>query len=301
MLAGTASVQAANAAAYSQDHPSSDSLSESYRIYSVKQKKEISLNRLLRDLRKADVIFFGEEHNHPVAHELELAVLEGLHRKGRRNVALSMEMFQTDVQLVFDEYLNGLITEKGLERDGRLWKNYADYRPLVEFARENELYVLAANTPGRYVNRVTQDGLSSLNALGDEARKLLPPLPIDTLEGRYYEKFSALMGGHAGMSGLHLYQSQNLWDATMAWRIAQLAKDRPGSQILHVTGRFHSDEKLGTYRQLSRYTSELKCMNISAFSDESFDAPQWDEWEKLGDVVILLKPTATDSPGTGQP
>lgn len=264
-----------------------------YKIYSVERKQEVSLEMMVSDLLKADVVFFGEEHNDSVAHVLQLNVLKGLYEHKKSGLALSMEMFQSDVQLVLDEYRNGLIRESNLDKDGRLWKNYKDYRPVVEFAKENKLYILAANAPSRYTNRVTRSGLASLNEISKEAKALLAPLPVDTLTGRYYEKFSALMGNHMG--SMKIYQSQNLWDATMAWRISRLAKQHPKKLILHLNGRFHTDEKLGTYAQLKRYAPKLRSMNISSFSHESFAAPQWDEWQNLGDFIIITDPSVKRS------
>lgn len=264
-----------------------------YKIYSVERKQEVSLETMVNDLLKADVVFFGEEHNDSVAHVLQLNVLKGLYEHKKSGLALSMEMFQSDVQLVLDEYRNGLIRESNLDKDGRLWKNYKDYRPVVEFAKENKLYILAANAPSRYTNRVTRSGLASLNEISKEAKALLAPLPVDTLTGRYYEKFSALMGNHMG--SMKIYQSQNLWDATMAWRISRLAKQHPKKLILHLNGRFHTDEKLGTYAQLKRYAPKLRSMNISSFSHESFAAPQWDEWQNLGDFIIITDPSVKRS------
>ncbi len=264
-----------------------------YKIYSVERKQEVSLETMVNDLLKADVVFFGEEHNDSVAHVLQLNVLKGLYEHKKSGLALSMEMFQSDVQLVLDEYRNGLIRESNLDKDGRLWKNYKDYRPVVEFAKENKLYILAANAPSRYTNRVTRSGLASLNEISKEAKALLAPLPVDTLTGRYYEKFSALMGDHMG--SMKIYQSQNLWDATMAWRISRLAKQHPKKLILHLNGRFHTDEKLGTYAQLKRYAPKLRSMNISSFSHESFAAPQWDEWQNLGDFIIITDPSVKRS------
>lgn len=264
-----------------------------YKIYSVERKQEVSLETMVSDLLKADVVFFGEEHNDSVAHVLQLNVLKGLYEHKKSGLALSMEMFQSDVQLVLDEYRNGLIRESNLDKDGRLWKNYKDYRSVVEFAKENKLYILAANAPSRYTNRVTRSGLASLNEISKEAKALLAPLPVDTLTGRYYEKFSALMGDHMG--SMKIYQSQNLWDATMAWRISRLAKQHPKKLILHLNGRFHTDEKLGTYAQLKRYAPKLRSMNISSFSHESFAAPQWDEWQNLGDFIIITDPSVKRS------
>lgn len=260
-----------------------------YKIYSVADQKEVTLDEMIIALAKADVVFFGEEHNDSVAHVLQLNVLKGLYEWKKSDLSLSMEMFQSDVQLVLDEYRTGLVRETNLEKDARLWKNYKDYRPMIEFAKENKLYILAANAPARYTNRVTRNGLASLNDLSKDAKSLLAPLPIDTLTGRYYEKFSGLMGEHMG--SMKIYQSQNLWDATMAWRISRLAKEKPKKTILHLNGRFHSDEKLGTYMQLKNYAPKLRCMNISSFSHESFTNPDWSEWKNLGDFIIITDPS----------
>lgn len=262
-----------------------------YRIYSVAQKQEIGLEELIGRLQAEEVIFFGEEHNDSIAHLLELRLLEGLYRQGKKRVMLSMEMFQTDAQLVLDEYRKGLISESNFRKDGKLWGNYEDYRPIVEYARENGIYILAANAPSRYAGLVARKGLKSLDALSRAARSLLAPLPIDTLTGAYYEKFVGMMGGHAGIGSMHLYQAQNLWDATMAWHIARLMKKRRGKkQVLQLTGRFHSDGRLGTVAQLARYSPKLRCTNISVFSDSSVARPPWSQWENLGDYVIITQP-----------
>ncbi|MGO3161943.1 ChaN family lipoprotein [Sphingobacterium sp. JB170] len=266
-----------------------------YKIYSVKLGKEITLAELTADLVHAEVVFFGEEHSDSVAHVLQLEVFKALHGLHGNGLSLSMEMFQTDVQLVLDEYLTGQVTEKNLNADARPWKNYKDYRPLVEYAKENVLHVLAANAPSRYTNRVTRNGIESLEELPKEAKKLIAPLPIDTLTGRYYEKFNALLGGHEGMGNMKIYQSQNLWDATMAWNIARLAKKSSVKQVLHLNGRFHSDEKLGTYAQLQRYAKRLKLLNISAFSHESFSKPDWAAWQHLADFIIITDPSVGKS------
>lgn len=257
-----------------------------FRIYDTALKQEITLDDIVSGLTGADVIFFGEEHNDSIAHILQYELLEKLHARYTA-IGLSLEMFPSDDQLVLDEYLAGFITEKNFSKDATLWNNYNDYRPLVEYAKLAKLPVLAANAPSRYTNRVTRSGLESLDELSAEAKALIAPLPIDTLEGTYYDKFTGLLGGHDGMGNLKIYQSQNLWDATMAYRIAGFAKEYPEVKILHLNGRFHSDEKLGTVAQLSKYAPSLKVKNISCFADESLADPDWDVYSHLGDYVII--------------
>lgn len=266
-----------------------------YAIYNTQENREITLRELSAALLSGEVVFFGEEHDDSVAHAIQLNLLRALNDGNKDSLTLSMEMFQSDVQLVLDEYRSGLITEKNLNADGRLWNNYSDYRPLVEYAKENDIYILAANAPSRYTNRVTRGGLESLDSLSDQAKAYLAPLPIDTFSGRYHEKFSDLLGGHGAMAHLHLYQSQNLWDATMAWNIAQLKKAVPDQRILHINGRFHSDEHLGTVAQLKKYAPEVKILTISSFKVETLKDPEWEQWRELGDFIIITCAVAPET------
>lgn len=261
-----------------------------YIIYDTERKAEITFAELTASIGHADIVFFGEEHNDSIAHVLQFELLKAMDER-YAGVALSMEMLVSDDQLVLDEYLSGLITERNFNKDAVLWNNYTDYRPMVEYARENGLPVLAANAPSRYTNRVTRSGLESLNALDKSAKHLLAPLPIDTLTGRYYEKFTALMGGHESMGGLKIYQSQNLWDATMAYRISRFSKGRNIRKVLHLNGRFHSDERLGTVAQLRNYVSRrTSVVTISCFPDNGYNEPDWESFSHLGDFIILTDP-----------
>lgn len=262
----------------------------SYIIYDTHKQAEITLQELAASLDHVDIVFFGEEHNDSAAHILQYELLSAMDERYDR-VALSMEMFVSDDQLILDEYLAGLITERNLTKDVVLWNNYGDYRPMVEYAKENRLPILAANAPSRYTNRVTRSGLASLDELDKSAKRLLAPLPIDTLTGRYHEKFTGLMGGHEGMGDLKIYQSQNLWDATMAYRISRFFKEKNVKKILHLNGRFHSDEQLGTVAHLRNYVPRrISIVNISCFPDESFNKPDWASFVHLGDFIILTNP-----------
>lgn len=249
------------------------------------------MQELTAALAPADVVFFGEEHHDSIAHVLQSELLMALDER-YNGVALSLEMFASDDQLVLNEYLTGLITERNFSKDVALWGNYSDYRPMIAYAKSKGMPVLAANAPSRYTNRVTRLGLKSLKMLDKSARDLLAPLPIDTLTGRYHEKFTALMGGHSEMGNLKIYQSQNLWDATMAYRISRFIKEKDVRKVLHVNGRFHSDEHLGTVAQLRMYAPRRTVVaNISCFPDNGPGQPDWGSFAQLGDFIILTHPT----------
>ncbi|MBS1621719.1 MAG: ChaN family lipoprotein [Bacteroidetes bacterium] len=270
-------------------------MENNYKIYNTKTKQLTTIDQIVSDCADADVLFFGEEHNDSTGHFLEAAIFKALYQRFGNKLALSMEMFETDCQLPLDEYLKGFVTEKKMITDARAWSNYKDYRPAVEFAKENHIPVIAANTPRRYVSLVSKSGMKALDSLSKEAKKYLPPLPYDTLSGRYYERFAEIMKGSPGSTNPNVYYSQNLWDAGMSYSIYKFWKKNKDKKIFHLCGRFHSDEKLGTLAQLQKRKSKLKILNISSFSDESFDISDpaifnWEKFSNLGDYVIVTNP-----------
>jgi len=267
----------------------SQDLSQHYKIYNVQQQKIITLDAIVADMANANVLFFGEEHNDSIGHYLEATLFKKLAVAYKNKVGLTLEMFHTDVQPVIDEYLAGIINEKNFMKEARAWNNYKDYRPILEFAKSEGISVIGGNAAARYSNSVTKNGLEILAKLPANSKQFLPPNTIDTLTGRYCEKFIGLLGGH-GMGAMKVYQTQNFWDATMAWSIDKFVKANKDKKVFQVNGRFHSDERLGTYAQLKKYAPKMKALVISAFPAEDFNNPDWEKHKDLGDYVILTDP-----------
>lgn len=270
------------------------SINNTFKIYDVKKQKLVSIDDIVFDMDKNDVLFFGEDHNDSIGHYLEAELFKRIAEKYPNQTALTLEMFQTDIQPIVNEYLSGLISEKNFIKDGRAWPNYKDYRPLIEYAKTNHLDVVGANAATRYSNAVTKSGLDALKSFPKASLAFLPPIPIDTAVGRYNDKFTETLGGHS-MGGMKIYQTQNFWDATMAWSIAKYTKANRGKKIFQVNGRFHSDEKLGTLAKLQKYAPKLRILNISSFSDESFSNPDWAKFSKLADYIIITDPAVKRS------
>lgn len=272
-----------------------------YRVYAVKAGKEVTLETIVQDMASADVLFFGEEHNDSVGHYPEMTLLEMMNRSYPGKVALSMEMFDRDVQPVMNEYLRGGIKEKHFKKDARVWSNYADYQPMIEYARTNHLEVICANAASRYTNLAGREGQQALMALPQESRKFMAPLPYDTASGSYYDKLMALMGHTATdsaapvpmattMDGFSLIMAQSLWDATMAWSIAEYVKKHKGNKVFQVNGRFHSDEHFAIVTQLKSYSPKTKVLVISTGPDETFPFVDWSKFQQLGDYIIITDP-----------
>jgi uncharacterized iron-regulated protein len=260
----------------------------SYQIFETKTGRDITIGDLVKNLKKVDVLVFGEEHNDSTGHILEAMILEKMIQV-YPSTALSMEMFSTDVQPVINEYLSDMISEKNFIKEAKAWNNYKDYRPLIELAKSNHTDVIGANVATRYSNAVSISGLDKLKDFPEGSKSFLPPLPVDTATGRYYEKFINTLGGH-NMGNMKIFQTQNLWDASMAWAIARYAKLHPERKIFQLNGRFHSDEKMGLITQLKNYSPKLSVLNISCFSSGSADASGITKYAELGDYVIVTIP-----------
>ncbi len=284
---------------------------KNYRIYSVKLGKEVSLKDIVTDMNNYDVLFFGEEHNDSVTHFLEKSMLELLYEKYGTNVALSMEMFERDVQPVMNEYLKDFIRERNFIKDARVWGNYKDYRPMVEFAKEKGLDVVCANAAGRYTSLAGRKGQEALEELPEESKAFFAPLPYDTAKGDYHKKLTeipkhgpdtkkdtanvkgndtAKAAPMMSMGDFNLIVAQSLWDATMAYSISKYCKHHSGKKIMQVNGRFHSDEGFAVVTQLKKYSPKTKRLIISTATDENFPKIKWSDYKKMGDYIIITDP-----------
>jgi uncharacterized iron-regulated protein len=262
-----------------------------YRIFDAKGTPA-GLNKILESIGQADVVFLGENHDDAVAHALQFQIFKAVIEKyGKsKKVALSLEMFERDVQIVVDEYLNNLISEAHFLRSTRPWDNYKqDYRPLVELAKTEKLPVIAANAPRRYVNMVSRNGRDSLNLLSTDAKKWLAPLPFGQASEAYAAKFKALMGGSPESSmGLDkILDSQTLWDATMAHAVAEYLKENKNPLVVHLNGSFHTENRLGTPEHLQKFQPKAKVIVVTMRYEENFENFDKAKHENLGDFVIL--------------
>lgn len=276
----------------------SQNQSDAYRIYSTADKKEVGIERIVQSLSNADVLFFGEEHDDSVAHVLELKILEALHEVYGKELTLSMEMFDRDVQPIMNEYLLGIIKEKHFLKDARVWNNYKDYKPLVEFAKAKGLDVVCANAASRYSNLAGREGIAGLQKLPKASLSFFAPLPYALASGAYRDKLNGLMqhgdaapaNAPALKTGFDLISAQSLWDATMAYSIHQYLKVNKGKKVYQINGRFHSDEHFAIVTQLKNYNPKLRSVVISSGSDENWPNIKWDDHAANGEFIIVTNP-----------
>ena len=264
---------------------------ENYRVYDG-QGNASSVDAIVKALDSVDVVFLGEQHDDAVAHALQVEIFKQAVTQylATRKVALSLEMFERDVQIVVDEYLKGQISEAQFLASSRPWSNYkTDYRPLVELAKEKRLTVIAANAPRRYVNMVSRGGRDVLGGLTKEAKKWIAPLPYGEPSDVYGKKFKALMGPspEAQMGIDRILASQSLWDATMANSVANYLKKNKKALVVHLVGAFHTESRLGTVEHLLEYRKNAKALVVTMRYEDDFKTFDKTKNAGIGDYVIL--------------
>jgi uncharacterized iron-regulated protein len=240
-----------------------------YKLYNDKGK-ESSYEKLIKDASEADIVFYGELHNDPVSHWLELEITKDLYKAKGENLILGAEMFERDDQLIIDEYLNNMYESTKFEPEAKLWTNYkTDYKPLLEFAKENKLLFIATNIPRRYASMVNRSGFEILDSLSDEARKYIAPLPVKyDPELKCYKDMLEMAGGN-GMAHANenLPKAQAIKDATMAFSILQHWAE--GKTFFHYNGSYHSSNFEGIIWYLLQSNPDLKIVTIETVLQEN--------------------------------
>lgn len=262
-----------------------------YRLFD-QDGKNASYKELLKAATEADIVFFGELHGNPISHWLEYELTADLYAERGKNLILGAEMFESDNQLIVNEYLAGLIKEKNFEAEARLWPNYkTDYKRLLNFARDSSLVFIATNIPRRYASMVNKDGFDVLNTLDKSAFQYIAPLPVaydSTLA--CYADMAKMMGDAPVHVTMNIARAQAIKDATMAHFILQ--NYTKGKTFLHFNGSYHSDRFQSILWYLQQADPTLKIVTISSVEQKNLDELD-KESEGLANFIIAVSESMT--------
>ncbi|MFB6257955.1 MAG: ChaN family lipoprotein [Flavobacteriales bacterium] len=261
-----------------------------YRLTNEKGKT-IGYKGLVERASEADIVFFGELHDDPIGHWLQLRLTRSLYEEAGDSLELGAEMFEAPDQLILDEYLEGTARMKDLKRTAKLWDNFdTDYKPLLIYARKKGIPFLASNVPRRYAALVHRKGLSALDSLSEEACSYMAEdFELDTGLASYQR---IMKMGH-GSNGKRIAQAQALKDATMAERIRKRYDE--GETFLHFNGSFHSDAHEGIVHYLEKELSKTDVLVISSLKVADLQDPKGVKWERKGDVNLLVPEDMTST------
>ena len=265
-----------------------------YRIFTSKGHT-ISFEKMVQQAELADAVFFGELHDNPICHWLEFEIMKDFFENSKKKLVLGAEMFETDDQLLLNEYTEKFIRKKDFETEAKLWPNYkTDYAPLVDFAREKGLRFVATNIPRRYAAAVNLKGFQALDSINALQRAMIAPLPIkyDSTLKCYAEIGKAAEG--APTHSMHLAEAQAMKDATMAHFI--LKNWESGKTFLHYNGSYHSEGGEGIVWYVQNYGKRLpyipKIITITCVEQDTIDTLS-DEYMGKADYIIVIPTSMT--------
>jgi uncharacterized iron-regulated protein len=247
---------------------------------SYKQMKALAFENQL--------VFFGEFHDNPISHWLQFELMVDLFAKHQSNLVLSFEMFEQDQQAILNDYLNGKLSDKQFKDSCRLWPNYeTDYKPLLDFAKEKQLKVIAANIQRKYASLLFKKGRAALDTLSPLIKSQMAAVdfPVDTTLSQY--QVVKEMGAHMGAN---MVEAQAIKDATMAKFILVAMKNE--TRILHFNGSFHTDFKQGILWYIWKEKPETKIMTISTVTQSNIYKLEKENSGKA-DFIICIPETMT--------
>ena len=259
--------------------------------------KTAKYDKMIKDLAKSDMVFFGEYHTNPISHWMQLEMSKSFFEIKGKKLFFGAEMFESGNQLVLDEYLNGLYPEKKmLPEITQMWGNYqTDYKPLLEFAKENGLRFIATNIPRRYASMINKKGIDALKELSPEALAMIGP----DLEKYFdptvkaYAEMADMMGGHVPPNMLNIQTAQAAKDATMAH--FSLKNFNDGDLLFHFEGSYHSNYEQGIIWWINKIQPGLNMKSIATVTQSEWNELSEDEKATIANYIIVVADNMTQT------
>jgi len=259
--------------------------------------KEAKYDKMIKDLAKSDMVFFGEYHTNPISHWMQLEMSKSFYEIKGKQLFFGAEMFENGNQLVLDEYLAGFYTEdKMLPEITQMWANYhTDYKPLLDFAKENNLRFIATNIPRRYASLINKKGIEGLSELSPAALAMISP-DLEKYfdpEVKAYAEMADMMGGHVPPNMLNIQTAQAAKDATMAH--FSLKNFNEGDFLFHFEGSYHSNYNQGIIWWINKIQPGLNIKSITTVTESEWLEMTEEEKETIANYIIVVADNMTQT------
>ncbi len=207
-----------------------------------------------RELTGVRAVYVAEQHSSPHDHAVQIQVIHGLFQQNS-SMVIGLEMVKRPFQVWLDRYIAGEVDEDTL-LEGTEWRrrwgfDFALYRPILTFARDHGIRVVALNIRDEITRQVAVGGIDSLS---DEDRARLPEIDFSDREHRaMVRSVFDRHGGGGKMTFDNFYTAQLLWDETMATEVARVmnAPDAPAVMVV-LAGSGHVRHGYGIPNRAAR-------------------------------------------------
>ena len=212
------------------------------------------LSGVMPAMARHRVVFVGESHGRYDHHLAQLMVIRAL-RQQHPQLAIGLEFFQQPYQAVLDDYIAGRIDETEMLRRSEYFSrwgyDYRLYRPILRYARQQHIPLVALNLPRELTGRIGEVGLDGLSA--SEVAQL--PDRIDRSDTAYRQRLLEVYKRHNGNTG-HAFERfldvQLAWDEGMAARAAAWLRTHPLGYMVVLAGSGHINADATIPQRLKR-------------------------------------------------
>jgi uncharacterized iron-regulated protein len=250
------------------------------------------LDAIMPALARQRVVCVGELHDRYSHHLNQLEIIRRLHQV-HPDLVIGMEYFQTPFQPYLDAYVAGDLDERAfLDKTEyyQRWKfDYRLYRPILDYAREHRIPLIALNIPREITEKVSRSGISGLT----QAEAAMIPQELDRSDARYRQRIKEIFaqhpnGDHKGFE--HFFEAQLLWDEGMADTAARYLKEHPQAHMVILAGSGHliygSGIPLRLARRLGTTHIPVVLNGINATLERD-----------MADYILLSRPVELPPPG----
>lgn len=239
-------------------------------VFKVQSGGTLDMDSLVAELRNADIVTIGEQHDNRAHHAVQLNVIRALH-EADIPVAVGFEMFGTRSQGELDAWVAGRSSESDLfEIYSRDWQInlYPLYKDIFFYAREHQLPMLGLNVDREIVSQVARKGFASLN---EEQRGKIRVVACN-IDLEYQEILNRVIGQKGGSKELfkRFCEAQVVWDTAMAINAIEYAEAKQDTVVVILAGNFHAWNRGIPYQVRLRTEGKLKTKAILPASDSSF-------------------------------
>jgi len=265
------------------------------KVEAVETRKNLDLNNIFEKIQDQRLIFVGESHTSYAHHVIQREIIRRLY-KTRGKLIIGMEMFQRPYQKYLDRYIQGAIDEEEMLKQTEYftrWKyEYNLYRDILQYARTKKIPVIALNLQAEIIQKVTRQGITALT----EEEEAAIPRDIDMTNQAYREAMKEIFGLHPhadrhgggeeeGASFENFFQSQILWDETMAHSIAETLENNPDTPMVVLAGNGHLQYSWGIPDRVQRITGIRGTVILNDITDTIS--------RNLADYILFPEPMET--------
>ena len=217
-------------------------------------KQSFDLGGIIPELAGKRVVYVSEIHNRYEHHLVQLEIIQQLHAIHPK-LAIGMEAFQQPFQGYLDAYIAGEMDEREFLRASEYYErwrfDFRHYAPILRYAREHRLPVIALNLPAELTRKTGRVGIAGLS----EEEKARIPQEIDRSDAAYEARLREVFDQHPHheeQSFDRFLEVQLLWDEGMAERAAEYLKEHPESVLVVLAGGGHLAYGSGIPQRLER-------------------------------------------------